>query len=90
MTFSIPSMGNIEDFVQIYPLIVSSRIFAIQNIFCTHKDRGFTVREAARLQGFPDEFIFHGPERSQAQQVGNAVPPPMAAVLATWIREMLN
>ncbi len=48
--------------------------------------RGFTVREAARVQGFPDSFRFLGSARQQATQVGNAVPPPVATMLARWIR----
>ena len=51
--------------------------------------RGFTIREAARLQGFPDTFRFLGSPRQQAVQVGNAVPVPVAADLATWIRAEL-
>ena len=51
--------------------------------------RGFTIREAARLQGFPDSFRFLGSPRQQAVQVGNAVPVPVAAALATWIRAEL-
>lgn len=52
-------------------------------------NRGLTPRESARIQGFPDWFLL--PEsRSQAfQMIGNAVPPPMAAKLAKFVREAI-
>jgi DNA (cytosine-5)-methyltransferase 1 len=49
-----------------------------------YENRGFTIREAARVQGFPDWFEFLGSEKMQAVQVGNAVPPPLAKMVADW------
>jgi len=46
------------------------------------KDRALSVREAARLQTFPDSFVFCGTKDSQYQQVGNAVPPILSKAIA--------
>jgi len=52
--------------------------------------RGFTVREAARIQGFPDTFKFTGAVSDQFKFVGNAVPPPMAQAIAAEVSVLLQ
>lgn len=52
--------------------------------------RSITVREAARIQGFPDTYFFCGPRASQPLQVANAVPPPLARAVAACLRASLD
>ncbi len=54
------------------------------------QDRSFTVREAARIQSFPDHFVFTGTQAQQFAQVGNAVPPLLAKAVGLAIKSILE
>ena len=52
--------------------------------------RYFTVRESARLQTFPDDFIFHGSWTETMRQLGNAVPVALAQIIAKSVGKGLR
>lgn len=54
------------------------------------EDRYITPREAARIQGFPDNFTFSGPVTKTQLQIGNAVPVRLAAAVASWVSTYLE
>lgn len=61
-----------------------------RNYFHYKENRIPSVRENARLQSFPDDFIFYGSKTSQYKQVGNAVPPLLAYAIAKQLRKDLE
>lgn len=54
------------------------------------EDRSITLREGARLQGFPDSYVFLGNREQGARMIGNAVPPPLAMHLGVAILRSLG
>ncbi|WAC42333.1 DNA cytosine methyltransferase [Pedobacter sp. SL55] len=60
----------------------------MRKIFHYEQNRALTVRELAKLQSYPNSFVFKGSKISQQQQVGNSVPPKMAEAIAEAIIKM--
>lgn len=68
---------------EIAPTVMGSRRF-----IHPEEDRLLTVREQARLMGFPDYHVFFGPKDSQFNQIGEAVPPPLAKAIAEYLKKI--
>lgn len=62
----------------------------VGQVFHPEQDRIVSVRECARAQGFPDKHRFVGNVHNKHRQVGNAVPPPLAAALGRQLRAALE
>lgn len=62
----------------------------MRKIFHYEQNRALTARELARIQSFPDDFIFEGTSIQIQQQIGNAVPPRLAYQIALKVEEALD
>jgi len=69
---------------------VDTRFGEAQLFLHPNENRPFTVREAARIQGFPDDYQFHGNKRTSFRLIGNAVPPPMGRMVADFTSQLLG
>lgn len=68
--------------------VVVCELAAGESMITESENRTITPREAARIQSFPDDFIFTGANREISRQIGNAVPPKISYFLAMVINEI--
>ncbi len=73
------------NWVRLRPEQVSTSIIGLSRYIHPFENRLLTVREHARLMGYPDSYIFVGPLESQYNQVGESVPPPISSLIAEEI-----
>ena len=68
----------------------SGSFFAPVHTSLPDENRRITIREMARLQTYPDNFIFHGSKSDQSRQVGNSVPVNLAYHISESIIKILD
>ena len=90
-TYSDPKRTQNTIYLRLNPNEPSGTVVNVRKSMWIHptRDRAITVREAARLQSFPDNFKFIGTKDSQYQQVGNAVPPKLAQGIANIVLNLI-
>jgi DNA (cytosine-5)-methyltransferase 1 len=82
--------GLIPNLVKLDPDDVAPTVMGSSRFIHPFENRLLTVREQARLMGFPDTFIFMGGRDAQYNMVGEAVPVPLAKAIALYVYEVLQ
>ncbi len=78
------------NFIRLHPYKLAPTVMGSSRFVHPFENRLLTVREQARLQGFPDSHVFYGPKESQFNQVGEAVPVPLALAMAKAVKRYLD
>lgn len=91
-TYSLPERTQNTIYLRLKYDEPSGTVMNVRKSMWIHPtlNRALSIREAARLQSFPNSFVFYGPKNSQYQQVGNAVPPLLGQAIAECLLEQLG
>ncbi len=84
------STTRYPNYVRLHPNRIAPTVQGSSRFIHPFENRLLTVREQARLMGFPDSFIFIGGREVEYNMVGEAVPPPLAKAIAECIAEKLG
>lgn len=85
-----PTTGDVRKYIRYNSKEPSVTVTGdMRKVFHYSQNRALTPRELARLQTFPDEFIFEGSSISIQQRIGNAVPVELAKVIANSVMNTL-
>lgn len=79
------ALKRIPNYIRLDPDNIAPTVLGSSRFIHPYEDRLLTVREQARLMGFPDDHIFYGDRDQQYNQVGEAVPPPLAYAIALYL-----
>lgn len=86
-----PNSGDIRKYIRYDSTKPSITITGdMRKVFHYEQNRALTCRELARIQSFPDDFIFYGNSIDIQQQIGNAVPPLLAKQIAIQVKSFLD
>jgi len=80
---------KLPNYIRLDPNDLAPTVLGSSRFIHPFENRLLTVREQARLMGFPDDHVFYGGRDQQYNQVGEAVPPPLARAVANYIIEVL-
>ena len=76
---------KLPNFIRLNPNDIAPTVLGSSRFIHPYENRLLTVREQARLMGYPDDHIFAGGRDQQYNQVGESVPPPLSYAIASYI-----
>ncbi len=82
--------GFYENYIRLTWDDVAPTVMGSRRFVHPEEHRVLTVREQARLMGYPDHYVFYGSKDSQYNQVGESVPPPLAYAIAVEVKKYLE
>ncbi len=89
ITYTGAGGRRLPNYIRLHPHRPAPTVMGTSRFIHPYEDRLLTVREQARLMGFPDYHVFLGGRDAQYDMVGEAVPPPLARAIAESLRSVL-